>query len=113
MMLCKKNMHNSLIAWYFDSTRPDIAYVVDMLSRYTYNPTIGHWDAISKLLRYLKGIINFGLSYYDYSPLLKGYCDANWISDSDELKCLLWLYWLSLGGPQNRLACQGLLWSQS
>jgi len=56
---------------------PDIAYVVSMLSRYTHNPDVEYWDAISKLLRYLNGTINFGLSYCDYSPLLKGYCDAN------------------------------------
>ncbi len=56
---------------------PDIAYVVSMLSRYTHNPDVEYWDAISKLLKYLKSTINFGLSYWDYSPLLKGYCNAN------------------------------------
>jgi hypothetical protein len=56
---------------------PDIAYVVGMLSRYTQNLGVEYWDAISKLLKYLKSTINFGLSYWDYSPLLKGYCDAN------------------------------------
>jgi hypothetical protein len=67
-------------------TRHDIAYVVSILSRYTHNPGVEHCDAISKLLRYLKGTINWGLSYCGYSPLLKGYCDANWISNSDGLK---------------------------
>jgi hypothetical protein len=33
--------------------------------------------AISKFVRYLKGTMNFGLPYCGYSPLLKGYCDAN------------------------------------
>jgi hypothetical protein len=59
-----------------------------MLSRYTHNPGVEHWDAISKLLRYLKGTIVFGLSYCGYSSLLKEYCDANWIYDSDELKLI-------------------------
>jgi hypothetical protein len=67
-------------------TRPNIAYVVGRLSRYTYNPSIEHWNAISRLLRYLKGTINFGLSYCGYPTVLEGYCDANWISDSDEVK---------------------------
>ena len=58
-------------------TCPDIAYAVGRLSRYTHNPSIEHWDAISKLLRYLKGTFDFGLSYYGYPTVLKGYCDAN------------------------------------
>ena len=67
-------------------TRPNIAYAVGRLSRCTYNPSIEHWNAISRLLRYLKGTINFGLSYCGYPTVLEGYCDANWISDSDEVK---------------------------
>ena len=58
-------------------TRPDIAYVFGRLSRYIRNPSIEHWDAISKLLRYLKGTFDFGLSYCGYSTVLEGYCDAN------------------------------------
>ena len=58
-------------------SHPDIAYHVGRLSRYTHNPSIEHWDAISKLLRYLKGTFDFGLSYYGYPTVLKGYCDAN------------------------------------
>ena len=67
-------------------TRPDIAHVVGRLSRYTHNPSIEHWDAISRLLRYLKGTFDYGLSYYGYPAILEGYCDANWISDTDEVK---------------------------
>ena len=67
-------------------TRPNIAYVVGRLSIYTHNPNIEHWNAISRLLRYLKGTINFGLSYCGYPTVLEGYCDANWISNLDEVK---------------------------
>ncbi|KAK4386386.1 Retrovirus-related Pol polyprotein from transposon TNT 1-94 [Sesamum angolense] len=35
-------------------TRPDIAYDVSRLSRYTYNPNKEYWDALRRLLRYLK-----------------------------------------------------------
>ena len=58
-------------------THPDIAYVVGRLSRYIRNPSIEQWDAISKLLRYLKETFDFGLSYCGYSTVLEGYCDAN------------------------------------
>ncbi|KAL0356467.1 UNVERIFIED_CONTAM: Retrovirus-related Pol polyprotein from transposon RE2 [Sesamum radiatum] len=36
-------------------TRLDIAYAVSRLSRYTHNPNKEHWDALRRLLRYLKG----------------------------------------------------------
>ena len=36
-------------------TRPDIAYAVNSLARFTSNPTKEHWTALKRLLRYLKG----------------------------------------------------------
>ncbi|KAK4409327.1 hypothetical protein Sango_0005700 [Sesamum angolense] len=36
-------------------TRPDTAYAVSRLSRYTHNPNNEHWSALHRLLRYLKG----------------------------------------------------------
>ena len=65
---------------------PNTTYDVGRLSRYTLNPSVEHWDAISRLLRYLKGIFYFGLSYWGYPTILSGYYDANWISDTDEVK---------------------------
>ncbi|KAK8704498.1 hypothetical protein V6N13_048120 [Hibiscus sabdariffa] len=37
-------------------TRPDIAYAVSRLSRYTHNPSNEHWIAIKRLLKYLRAI---------------------------------------------------------
>ena len=65
---------------------PDISYDVSRLSRCTHNLSIEHWDAISRLLRYLKGTFDYGLSYCGYPAILEGYCDANWIFDTDEVK---------------------------
>ncbi|KAL0444227.1 UNVERIFIED_CONTAM: hypothetical protein Slati_2145400 [Sesamum latifolium] len=36
--------------------RPDIAYVVSMLSHYTDNPNNEYWNALHRLLRYLKAL---------------------------------------------------------
>lgn len=52
------------------STRPDIAYVVGRLSRFTSNPSGHHWQAITRVFKYLKGTINYGLSYVGYPLVL-------------------------------------------
>ncbi|XP_074298900.1 secreted RxLR effector protein 161-like [Silene latifolia] len=67
------------------SSRPDIAYSVGRLSRYTHNPGHDHWSALVRLLKYLKGTADFGLSYCGYPPVLEGYCDAKWISESKDI----------------------------
>ncbi|KAL6982051.1 hypothetical protein U1Q18_052698 [Sarracenia purpurea var. burkii] len=67
-------------------TRPDIAYSVSRLSRYTSNPGHDHWKAIVRLLRYLRYTRDLGLHYTRYPAVLEGYCDANWISDTKDSK---------------------------
>ncbi|KAJ0091053.1 hypothetical protein Patl1_13945 [Pistacia atlantica] len=69
-----------------NSTRPDIAYDVTRLSRYTHNPDKSHWIALDKVARYLKGTIDYELTFGSTPPILEGYSDGNWISYSDETK---------------------------
>ncbi|GJR51647.1 zinc finger, CCHC-type containing protein [Tanacetum coccineum] len=66
------------------STRPDIAYAVGRLSRFTSNPSGQHWQAITKMFKYLKGTMNYGLSYIGYPLVLKGYSDASWINHIED-----------------------------
>ncbi|KAG9442085.1 hypothetical protein H6P81_017939 [Aristolochia fimbriata] len=58
----------------------------DKIEQYTSNPDKTHWSAIERLLRYLKGTVNYGIHYSGLPTVLEGYSDANWISDSDETK---------------------------
>ena len=51
------------LMYVMNCTRPDIAYTVSKLSRYTSNPSPDHWKAIVKVLRYLKYTQNYGLHY--------------------------------------------------
>ena len=67
-------------------TRPNIAYIVFRLSRYTSNPSADHWKAIVRVLRYLRYTRNYGLHYTRYPAVLEGYSDANWISDIKDSK---------------------------
>ncbi|XP_075108911.1 uncharacterized protein LOC142180744 [Nicotiana tabacum] len=78
-------------------TRPDIAYAVCRLSRYTYNPNKEYWSALARLMKYLRGTMNYGILYSGFLSTLEGYNDANWISDSDETKSTSG-YVFTLGG---------------
>ncbi|GJT69722.1 zinc finger, CCHC-type containing protein [Tanacetum coccineum] len=66
------------------STRPDIAYAVGRLSRFTSNPSRQHWQAITRVFKYLKGTMNYGLSYMGYPSVLEGYSDASWINHVED-----------------------------
>ncbi|KAL0309389.1 UNVERIFIED_CONTAM: Retrovirus-related Pol polyprotein from transposon TNT 1-94 [Sesamum radiatum] len=78
-------------------TRPDIAYAVSRLSRYTHNQNNEHWSALHYLLRYLKGTMNLCLHFDKFPVVLEGFCDANWITDNDEVSSTSG-YVFTLGG---------------
>ncbi|XP_073298295.1 uncharacterized protein [Primulina huaijiensis] len=67
-------------------TRPDIACAVNKLSRFTSNHSDAHWKALTRVFSYLKHTLEYGLSYTKYPAVLEGYCDANWISDTNDSK---------------------------
>ncbi|KAK7013539.1 hypothetical protein R3P38DRAFT_3206912 [Favolaschia claudopus] len=68
-------------------TRPDLAYSVGVLGRYSAKPKRIHWAAAKRLLRYLKGTRHWELVYNgaDISMDMQflGYSDANWNGDRD------------------------------
>nr|GEU61318.1 zinc finger, CCHC-type [Tanacetum cinerariifolium] len=65
-------------------TRPDIAFAVGKLSRYTSNPGTQHWQAIQRVLKYLNKTMNYRLVYSGYPSVLKGYTDASWINNIED-----------------------------
>ena len=67
-------------------TKPDIAYAIGTLSRYTQNPNQNYQTVVHKVLKYLRGTINYGLCFSGFRSVLEGFRDANWISDSAEMK---------------------------
>ncbi|KAG6411307.1 hypothetical protein SASPL_129387 [Salvia splendens] len=72
---------------YLTCTRPDILYATGLVSRYMENPTTTHFKAAKRILRYIKGTIDYGLLYSatnDYR--LVGYSDSDWAGDTDDRK---------------------------
>ncbi|XP_071728423.1 secreted RxLR effector protein 161-like [Rutidosis leptorrhynchoides] len=65
-------------------TRPDIAYAVGQLSRFTSNPGSHHWKAVNKVFKYLKLTKDFGITYTGFLSILEGYSDASWITNIED-----------------------------
>jgi len=53
-------------------TRPDIAFAICKLSRYTSKPNTNHWKGIARVFGYLKRTIDLGLFYSDFPTIMDG-----------------------------------------
>jgi hypothetical protein len=42
-------------------TRPDIAFAVSQLSKYVESPTLLQWNAVKRVMRYIKQTLNHSL----------------------------------------------------
>jgi len=67
-------------------TRLDICYAVGLVSRFQCNPRLAHWKAVKRILRYLKGTMDYVLCYQGLDLRLVGYSDADWGCNIDEHK---------------------------
>lgn len=77
-------------------TRPDIAFAVNLLARYSAAPTKKHWVGIKTILRYLKGTQDLGLWFPERGDLtIVGYVDAGYMSDLHNARshtCFVFLF---------------------
>ena len=72
---------------YMTLTRSDLAFLVNKLSQFLKAPTISHWNACKRILRYIKGTLSYGLTFKSSQLLnLEGYCDVDWASNLDDQK---------------------------
>jgi hypothetical protein len=95
------------------ATRPDIMFAVCKLSRFVSNPGDVHWHAVERIMRYLKGTENYGLHYSGSPSVLEGYCDANWISDADEMKATTGYVFTLGGGAVSWKSCKQTILTRS
>ncbi|PON60742.1 hypothetical protein PanWU01x14_150390 [Parasponia andersonii] len=58
-------------------TRPDIAQAVRMVSRCMTNPGGEHWNAVKKILRYIKETSDVALCYGGSEFIIRGYVDSD------------------------------------
>ncbi|KAI0514079.1 hypothetical protein KFK09_010113 [Dendrobium nobile] len=71
---------------YLTLTRPDISYSVNCLSQYMHQPLPEHTFLLKRLLRYLKGTLDFGIPISKSNLFLKSFSDADWAGDPSSRK---------------------------
>jgi hypothetical protein len=68
---------------YLTITRPDITFVVTLLSQYMHAPTAQHLDMMKCTLRYLKGTIGRGIVMTCNGHTdITGYTDFDWAGNA-------------------------------
>ena len=78
-------------------TRPDIAHVVGVISKYMSHPGIEHWNAIKWILRYLRGTSNKCLHFGGSTTNSQGYVDSDFVGDIDTRRSTT-CYVFTIGG---------------
>ncbi|XP_020706045.1 uncharacterized protein LOC110116696 [Dendrobium catenatum] len=88
---------------YLTLTRTDLAFAVNKFCQHMQNPTNIHFEAIKRLLRYIKGTIHIGLPLFRDNPILRSYVDSDWAGDETNRK--------STSGFCNYLGSSLISWS--
>ncbi|XP_019186444.1 PREDICTED: uncharacterized protein LOC109181144 [Ipomoea nil] len=64
---------------FLTATRPDIIFPVSLLSRFMHCASELHYTAAKRILRYIKGTLDYGLKFEKTKKLfLHGYSDSDW-----------------------------------
>ncbi|KAH9666120.1 Integrase catalytic domain-containing protein [Citrus sinensis] len=72
---------------YLTATRPDIMFVVSLLSRYMHCASELHYKAAKNVLKYIKGTLDHGIKFEKKDKLiLHGFADSDWAGSCDNMR---------------------------
>ena len=72
---------------YLTTTRPNLMYIVSLMSRFMASPTELHLQAAKIVLRYLKGTVDLGILYRKRgNGELIAYIDSDYSGNIDDRK---------------------------
>ena len=70
---------------YLTLTRPDLSFAVNKVCQYLSQPTDVHWEAVKRILRYIKGTLSMGLRIRkSLSTGVSVFTDADWAGCVDD-----------------------------
>ena len=72
---------------YLTNTRPNIFFSINTLSQFLTDPRHVNLIATKHIMRYLKGIVDYGLKYEANQKInLEGYVDSDWAGSAIDRK---------------------------
>ena len=83
-------------------THPDIAFAVNLLSRFISNFDENHVRAVKRVFAYLSGTVNLGIKYKSggYELILSGYSNADFANDVETRRSSIeYVYCILANGP--------------
>ena len=81
---------------YLTVTRPDISFAVSVVSQFLNSPCEDHWNAVIRILKYIKGSPGEGLLYGSNNHTrVVCYSDADWVRSPSDRRfisgyCVSW-----------------------
>lgn len=89
-------------------TRPDLCFIVTILSQHLANPSKEHYVALKHVLRYLKGSLHYELCFRKCHDGLQltGFSDASWGSSEDRKSVTGYCFCLNRHGPLISWKCK-------
>ena len=94
---------------YLTLTRPDISYAVGVVSRHMQNPKKPHLEAVKRILRYVKGTLDYGILYQKGGECqVVGYCDADYAGDCDTRRSTTSFVYSIGSGAVSQEPCRGV-----
>ena len=83
--LIRQNIGKLCLIYVITCTRPDISWIVTKIAQYSRNPTVDHWTAVKRVLKYLKWTLDYKLcsQKYENCLTLTGFSDADWEGSAD------------------------------
>ena len=88
------------LMWLQVATRPDLTYAVNILSQFAHNPGKSHWNALKHTLAYVKGTIDYGITYRGGGTLNPiGYVDSDYAGCKDTRRSTEGNVFIVTGGP--------------
>ncbi|KAL6311075.1 hypothetical protein AAG906_026998 [Vitis piasezkii] len=86
-LFSNSTLYRSLVGvfQYLTITRSDISHVVNFVGQLLYSPTKDHFLTVKRILRYVKGMLHFGLTFHPpVAPgVLVAYSNADWAGCPD------------------------------
>jgi transposase InsO family protein len=82
-------------------TRPDIAFAVSQVAQFSTNPAKAHWEAVKRILSYLRGTITSGICYGGVQErnMLLTYSDSDYAGDLVTRKSTTGVFCFLNGAP--------------